>query len=760
MSDGSPMMKNQALRLGLQACLLYSHLSPVSLDIKPWTSSRLVGGLHSLQPGQISKLTEHAQMLMAVQPPWSTQCQLSKKVMAVAKYSQDHDKKAHAHLQLSAMHYVGYGVEAEASQALFHLQASNSERLLPRHLYDSVSDALQDLSKHQEGVYTTEERPVNPSGRVLLPFRPEEPGLDTHTFQFRVVLPQGEDGGSQLTRLATSLHEPGDSALEGVLAALAVACRAGNFDLAKSLALQPIRLSHQRSKPNFMHWLIMFDHEKARELLDLILGHIAADAADAQECNTVTFTQFLRQDSGPPLLFPSLCLELCGTPLHWAVRTGHIGVVSLLLQHGADIDQLWQYEVRPRNDAPTEYFRPSFTALDVAVSYHFADLVTLLLDRGSKTTGQDLDWAYSCFHKIGMSVMPFSRFVAHGCQYRVALKRTIEALQQHGLDINIKDSTGETPLSLAFEAVDTDPYILSELLEAGASMAIRSNSHRDTLLISCAKIGKLRPLDARRVNMLLPRFDDLSALDDSGRSALHWCACLNVSGMARALLGSQRVLVDQRSSEGNSPLMEAAVNGSNAVIDCLSQARADLELRSSQGRTALELAVLARKTSTAVMLIRLGAQIEVEGRSILHHAVTNPKHSGSIARELLDQVPELRESRIINGSGAPGEWSPLHRAAAFGDRDGVEALLNAGADHQIGKLKPHMLETGSGTPLQLVNALITTRSGDVGLDSSGMSLNDGGGGAGLSAKEGTAKGNIERLKVISRLLSARESTGL
>lgn len=132
----------------------------------------------------------------------------------------------------------------------------------------------------------------------------------------------------------------------------------------------------------------------------------------------------------------------------------------------------------------------------------------------------------------------------------------------------------------------------------------------------------------------------MNVLDDSGRSAIHWCAIFDISGVAKVLLNTQPVKVNQRSASGNMPLVEAAFSGAVTVIDCLVQSGADMEFRSLQDLTALEIAVSSRHLQTAVKLIKLGSQVEVRERSILQLAVKqNVTNRISIARELLNEFP-------------------------------------------------------------------------------------------------------------------------
>lgn len=109
-------------------------------------------------------------------------------------------------------------------------------------------------------------------------------------------------------------------------------------------------------------------------------------------------------------------------------------------------------------------------------------------------------------------MFPHDRQASHPCRSvhlswasdRIAARQTISVLQRHGLDIKAEDSFGNSPLSLAIKHFDVEPYILEELLQAGAVTSTRFDAKHGSTITHCAKAGVVRPYDTRRVQILLP----------------------------------------------------------------------------------------------------------------------------------------------------------------------------------------------------------------------------------------------------------------
>ena len=100
--------------------------------------------------------------------------------------------------------------------------------------------------------------------------------------------------------------------------------------------------------------------------------------------------------------------------MHVAARYGHANILSLLLEHGADVDE---------RDA-------SQTPLHRALCFGKLEAVRFLLDRGADISARhDLDWTPLHF-AVRMNVQDI---------------QIVRLLLEHGADVNARDGSGHTP---------------------------------------------------------------------------------------------------------------------------------------------------------------------------------------------------------------------------------------------------------------------------------------------------------------------------
>ncbi|KAI0387559.1 hypothetical protein F5Y04DRAFT_274412 [Hypomontagnella monticulosa] len=586
------------------------------------------------------------------------------------------------HLQLSVMHHIGYGVEQDDKVALQHLDLANVQNPITKSLFPPVSRALSvqngDLS-YSSYQGRGESRSGSPT-RLHPPRQPDT--VDTLL----------ESNGLPSVERRTASHSQNQMTPRSELI---TACQRGDLDnailLAQGCPLDYFSIEHDFH--NFCHWLIVFeDISQIRMLLDLIIQRGG------------NLRELLSRSCESPFYVPHHCMELIGTPLHWAVRTGNSDLVSLLISYGADVNVRWRSRAPLSFEPPLGKYKPSFSPLDVAVAYHLADIIDILLRKGAEPFGGDREWEYSAFHMIGLQTVPFSRFVLHGERHRDALKDTIGTLKAHCIDINSIDSRGDTPLTLAVTSFDIEPYIFRELIAAGASTSGRFNAKYGNVVIMDAKCCSNRLDSGWRTKLLSDLVVDLDMLDPDGYSALHHCALLDNVTAAKYLLSTGRVDADRKSANGLTALAYAALSGSTSIIKCLVDAGCNLELKSN-GQTALEIAVRERKALIANTLIKAGASTKLARCNVLHLAVTNADQRGSIAESLLEHCAnQLNDPSILDEFDFTG-FTPMHYAAYYGDYSGVRALVNAGANPSIYKL-PAACSLG-GTPLDLATKIIT-----------------------------------------------------
>jgi ankyrin repeat protein len=253
------------------------------------------------------------------------------------------------------------------------------------------------------------------------------------------------------------------------------------------------------------------------------------------------------------------------TPLHYAVNTNRVRVVSYLLERGAKLDIRGGFNLTP---------------LGAAADQGYEAVARLLLDHGAPV------------HELGgwpPSFLAASR--GHPNVVRLLLER--------GGDPNERCDT----VSLLHEAArGGNKQVVETVLAAGADPKVR-NSWGGTPLHYAAREGKD---SADAVGLLLDKGAEVDARTEDGLTALHYAAMAHSVEVAKALLarGAQpNAVVASKGREGMSPLHYAVnfvpVRHSHTDVDyepyyaeivtALLDKGADVNARTSKGETALDL---------------------------------------------------------------------------------------------------------------------------------------------------------------------------
>lgn len=569
---------------------------------------------------------------------------------------------------MAIMYQVGYGVVPDTLEALRHLETASNNNKVARAIFRPLHAALEpdqqdeDSSKNH---ITYRNLDVFYDG---VAWREASGGTEDHYVTLGPI-------SVESFRKFEILVKKGRYVAHQLCEALTAACRDGYLDAARLLARHCNDLSYMDPKiPNALHWLILFSQEEA---LDLLQTLVSGPKETAKESRLEAIQSLLAAEHEQlTVVLPHRCMELRGTPLHWAVIAGYKDLVAEYLRLGVDVNARNQWRKISHEDGYTEHI-PSLSPLDLAVAGHHSKIVELLLDHSSEIFGGDWHWTHSPFHMIGYNMFPFGRYIAHGKDYRTAVRETIRALIGRGLEINVLDNLKQTPLFLAVKNMDLEEYVLEELLLAGALPGEQCKNVVAAAIIDSAH----RRLSSSKIPILLPLVSDINACSngDSGLNPLHYCAIFDAVPATEVLLQVPGIDFKAESSSGATAMALAAQRGSLGVLDLLIKSGADV-----CQREPLEGAISLGQMDALKMLLDAGSGPNWTNSigqhvCILSYAVRMHSQRPSYVRACLSKCPQLRVPEALN-EGDENNWTPLHFSAYYGDLDGTRALVDYNAD--------------------------------------------------------------------------------
>ena len=600
-------------------------------------------------------------------------------------------------LQLALCYHIGFGVLPNI-QDMFHFLTSS----LPSHetteaLYKRIVDALGSRADSEKidfefeseidkslcdchdtdnyfakRIWKYQRFPVKRSSSQLLL---AELPLKTPTLANLVT-----NGDHFMLSTVLSSRKFGDAELSN---ALCISCRKGDADSAMLLCRFCKSFVADPEIPNPLHWLVMFDDQDVQKVgTTLVLG-VSDDMAGPcrQHINGVP-------SAGRGVFyFAEHCAEFFGTPLHWAVRARNSKLVQLLVKLGADVNIRWNGPKRFSSDVSGPSL-PSLSPLDIAVAFHLPEVAELLIELGADLSGGSFEETHTAFHCIGLACVPFSRYIIHGKGYRNAMRKVMDVLVGRGSNIRETDTNGCDPLMIALKNPDCDPYIIEELLSAGALATTLTSDTGFNAAVLAARNALARRYNVSSLTLVASYVTNINEKDTDGRNPLHHAAIGGSQAMVDILTRLPSFDINSKALEGQTALHFAAVFGSVDVISKLVQNQADMEVSNSSGMTALQLAIAQRKVAAANTLLDFGAEtlfpsgtLHSKG-SILHAAVAGASSADTMLRPLLMKHARLQTPNVINSVDFNG-WTALHKAAYFGDCEAVETLLAYGADREM-----------------------------------------------------------------------------
>jgi ankyrin repeat protein len=203
-----------------------------------------------------------------------------------------------------------------------------------------------------------------------------------------------------------------------------------------------------------------------------------------------------------------------------------------------------------------------------------------------------------------------------------------------------------------------------------------------------------------------------------------------------ALIDNDAALVNSKDNAGNTPLHQAAINGSLEIAEYLLLKGADINATNAQQNTPLNEAIQSRKENVARLLIEKGADVNktnVNKHSPLHRAaLTDQKGIGELLLNkgaLIDPIDmwgrtpfmliarqngDVEFGRLLLSKGADinvkdkDNLMSLNLAAWRGFVDFIDLLLDRGADYDTtrGRSRQVFSSAASGGCLRLFNVVL------------------------------------------------------
>lgn len=268
------------------------------------------------------------------------------------------------------------------------------------------------------------------------------------------------------------------------------------------------------------------------------------------------------------------------TPLFFAATSGHVEIVDLLLQRGADPNI------------------KGFCGPPLCGAMMFRRSDTLAMAKTLVAHGARVDLA------DGEGRTPLHEAVRSG------LTDTAAFLIEQGADVNAKSAAGETPLHAAVYYSD-----LAELLLAKKADPNVRNKDGQTPLYAA--------IHAHRgwgVGLLVNTYKaDVNLGDNRGTTPLGEAASRGLPEVVEILLNNGAEM-DAKGYLGKTPLSWAALAGSTNVVNILLARHADANSRDDEGKTPLHSSAIWGHVDVAELLITNGADInakDIQGQTPL-----------------------------------------------------------------------------------------------------------------------------------------------
>ena len=400
------------------------------------------------------------------------------------------------------------------------------------------------------------------------------------------------------------------------------------------------------------------------------------------------------------------------TPLLKAVSYSNIDIIESLLKHGADVNGESSNNI----------------ALYISVKQR-SDIISLLLDNTNIQVSKQDDAANTAFHiaaAIGRQAIiellldhqdvKISMKVGYGSYIVKTIvngyQGFIELLLQHpSIEVNkVYTYSGYSPLFMAIQSGNVD--ITELLLKNGAD--VNSASGSGTAL----HLGVKQKSEI--VKLLLDHPDiEVNKKNDDGNTALHiMAAFIRNTVKMKLLLDHPDIEVNKKDSAGNTALHIIIVNGYQESIDLLLKYGADINDRNSNGDTPLMLAK-AKGFNSIVTILENKLLQEAAAKRLLDSKISLSVETTDplIEKNKKDEVNSI-QTKLVDVSEASGYQGflklLLKRGADVNDRNikSVTSLIK-NLDSIVTILENKLLQVAEAKQLLNSKTLLSAESTDL-----------------------------------------------